>query len=69
MRTQAGVCQRKRRFASEDEALAVVASASVKLRSYRCDLCRHYHLTSRTKGMQLPRSELQRRQRAQNPEP
>jgi hypothetical protein len=61
MRTRAGICQRKRRFASQDEALAVASKAPFPLRAYRCELCRQYHLTSRTKGMKLPRFEIDRR--------
>jgi len=42
--------------------MAVAAAASVRLRPYRCDLCRQYHLTSRTKGMRVPRFEIERRE-------
>jgi len=48
-----GICQRKRRFVSEEEAWIVAANAAVTLRPYRCALCRQFHLTSRTKGMRL----------------
>lgn len=65
MRTHPGVCNRKRRFASEDEALEMAARASVTLRPYRCALCRQYHLTSRTKGMKLPAFERERRNTAE----
>jgi hypothetical protein len=51
MRTKPGICAKKRRYRTEHEARAVALAASVKLRPYRCDLCRDYHLTSRTKGM------------------
>lgn len=61
MRTRLGICQRKRRYATEAEALAVASRADVTLRPYRCPLCRHYHLTSRTKGMRLPAFEQERR--------
>jgi hypothetical protein len=61
LRTQLAVCRRKVRYTSEADALAVAEKASVALRPYRCTLCRHYHLTSRTKGMRLPRFEIQRR--------
>lgn len=69
MRTTLGTCQRKRRFDTEEEALAVAAKASITLRPYRCSLCRRYHLTSRTKGMRLPRFERERRalSRAEDP--
>ncbi|WP_191229046.1 hypothetical protein [Aurantiacibacter xanthus] len=56
MNTRPGVCARKRRFSSEAEAIAVALKAEITLRPYRCQLCRDYHLTSRTKGMKsLPR--------------
>lgn len=61
MRTSPGVCQRKARYASEAEALEVAARAPFPLRAYRCGLCRKYHLTSRTKGMKLPKFEIERR--------
>ncbi|GGZ01587.1 hypothetical protein ACFSTD_08850 [Novosphingobium colocasiae] len=35
--------------------------APFPLRPYRCELCRAWHLTSRTKGMRLPRFETERR--------
>ena len=54
MKTRPGICQRKRRYLTREEADAVAAKAEITLRSYRCALCRHYHLTSRTKGMKLP---------------
>jgi hypothetical protein len=62
LRTRPGICQRKRRYPSEDAALEVAARAPFPLRPYRCDLCREFHLTSRTKGMRLPRFEIERRQ-------
>ena len=51
MKTSPAICARKRRYASEAEAVAVALKARVSLRPYRCALCRDYHLTSRTKGM------------------
>ena len=58
MRTRPGICNRKQRYASEGEAVAVALRASVTLRPYRCALCRQWHLTSRTKGMRsLPAPE------------
>ncbi|WP_313333693.1 hypothetical protein [Sphingobium yanoikuyae] len=53
MRTALGICTRKARYATEEEAWAVVHRADIVLRPYRCALCRQYHLTSRTKGMRL----------------
>ncbi len=64
MKTRPGICSAKKRYASEDEALVVASSAAVTLRSYHCDLCRQWHLTSRTKGMKLPAFELARRRSA-----
>lgn len=56
MKTRPGICARKRRYASEQEAVEAALKAKVTLRPYRCELCRQYHLTSRTKGMRsLPR--------------
>ena len=51
MRTTPGICARKARYRSEEDARAVALNADVPLRPYRCALCRDYHLTSRTKGM------------------
>jgi len=62
VRTRPGICRRKARYASEEEALRVAEKAPFPLRPYRCELCRQFHLTSRTKGMRLPRFEIERRQ-------
>jgi hypothetical protein len=56
MRTRLSVCTRKRRFASEEEALAAAQRSGLTLLPYRCDRCRQFHLTSRTKGKRVPRS-------------
>lgn len=61
MRTTPGICARKARYASQAEALAVAVRAPFALRPYRCDLCRQFHLTGRTKGMKLPPFEIERR--------
>lgn len=58
-RTRASVCARKARFASEEDAMAVALTAAVVLRPYRCDRCRRFHLTSRTKGMRMAGKERQ----------
>ncbi|UVO55492.1 hypothetical protein [Sphingomonas sp. SUN039] len=55
MRTRLSVCARKTRFATEADALAAVRAAAITLHPYRCDRCRRYHLTSRTKGRRVPR--------------
>ena len=56
MKTRPAICHRKRRYETENEAIAAALKSEVTLRPYRCNLCRQYHLTSRTKGMRsLPR--------------
>lgn len=55
MRTRLSVCARKARYPSEADALVVAARADFPLRPYRCDRCRQFHLTSRTKGKPVPR--------------
>jgi hypothetical protein len=54
-RTRLSICIKKMRFRSAPDALLAARRADVALRTYRCDRCRHFHLTSRTKGMRLPR--------------
>ncbi len=61
MKTKLSICRKKTRFASAHEAEAAAEAAPFKLRAYRCELCRKYHLTSRTKGMKTPHAELARR--------
>lgn len=56
MRTRAGICARKLRYASADEAVAAARATGLVLRPYRCDRCRRFHLTSRTKGKWVPRA-------------
>jgi hypothetical protein len=55
MRTKLSVCLRKRRFASAADAVASVVGTELDLRPYRCERCRRFHLTSRTKGKRPPR--------------
>ena len=57
MKTRLAICNRKARYATADDAHRAAAAATITLRPYRCDRCRHYHLTSRTKGKRVPRSE------------
>lgn len=64
MKTRPGVCNAKRRYASEADALQIAEIAAVTLRPYHCALCRQWHLTSRTKGMKLPAFEVARRRAA-----
>ena len=58
MRTSFGICNRKTRYATGQDARRAAQSATITLRPYRCDLCRQYHLTSRTKGMFVARSPI-----------
>jgi hypothetical protein len=58
MRTRLSVCTRKRRYRSDEEAIEAARLATVTLRHYRCDRCGQFHLTSRTKGKQVPRPAL-----------
>ena len=55
MRTRLGTCHRKARYPTEQDALLDVGRVDVALRPYRCDRCRQFHLTSRTKGKRVPR--------------
>lgn len=55
MRTRLSICNRKARYGSEAEALLAAQDGRVPLRIYRCDRCRQFHLTSRTKGKRIPR--------------
>lgn len=55
MRTRLSVCNRKARYASEEEAVLFAQQNGLPLRPYRCDRCGKFHLTSRTKGKRIPR--------------
>ena len=55
MRTSVGNCNRKARYSTEAEAADAARGAEITLRPYRCELCRRFHLTSRTKGMFVSR--------------
>ena len=55
MRTTLGTCVRKARYASAVDAALASRASPFTLRPYRCELCRDYHLTSRTKGMFVSR--------------
>jgi hypothetical protein len=55
VKTRPGICQRKRRFETREEAEQTAVRADVSLRAYKCALCRKFHLTSRTKGLRVPR--------------
>jgi hypothetical protein len=51
------VCVRKLAYPSEEDALVAVRRSGLQLRTYRCDRCGRFHLTSRTKGKRIPRPE------------
>jgi hypothetical protein len=53
MRTRLSICLRKARYASEEEGLRAARDYGLPLRAYRCDRCRQFHLTSRTKGKRV----------------
>lgn len=53
VRTRLSICKKKHSYRSEEEALAVARRAEITLRIYRCDRCRLFHLTSRTKGKRI----------------
>jgi hypothetical protein len=55
MRTTLGICTRKARYSSEQDARDAAERSGLVLRPYRCELCRQYHLTSRTKGKRIAR--------------
>ena len=55
MRTRLSICARKVRYATGRDAHLAAAAATIVLRPYRCDRCRQFHLTSRTKGKRVPR--------------
>jgi len=56
VKTRPGICQKKRRFASREAANAAALQAETPLRTYKCALCKQFHLTSRTKGLRRPRA-------------
>ena len=67
VKTTPRICNRKRSFATREEAEGVAARADITLRAYKCELCKRFHLTSRTKGMKLPAFEVARRRKLRNP--
>ncbi len=54
MRTRLSICARKARYANKQDALVAASRADFPLRTYRCDRCWQFHLTSRTKGKWMP---------------
>jgi hypothetical protein len=57
MRTRLNICLKKMRYAIEADAVTAALQANITLRHYRCDRCRQFHLTSRTKGKRMPRPD------------
>jgi hypothetical protein len=57
MRTRLSICERKAPYSSEEEARAAAERFALPLLPYRCDRCRQFHLTGRTKGKWLPRAQ------------
>jgi hypothetical protein len=55
VRTRLSICIRKSSYATEEQALTAARSGRVPLRTYRCERCGQFHLTSRTKGKRIPR--------------
>lgn len=56
-RTRLSICASKQRFASEAEAVRTALAADIDLRTYACDRCGMFHLTSRLKGKRRLRGE------------
>ena len=55
MRTRLSICIKKARYASAAEAKLAASHAPFPLHPYRCDRCRQFHLTGRTKGRRVAR--------------
>ena len=55
MRTRLSICLKKARFASAEDAGLAACRLALPLKAYRCDRCRRFHLTSRTKGKRMSR--------------
>jgi hypothetical protein len=49
-RTRLSVCAKKLRHATFAGAQEAARAMGLPLRAYRCDKCRHYHLTSRRRA-------------------
>lgn len=58
MRTRLSICRKKARYGSQAEAAVAALRIGPGMRTYRCDRCRQFHLTSRTKGKRPPRAGL-----------
>ncbi|WP_165356559.1 hypothetical protein [Sphingosinicella sp. BN140058] len=57
MRTRLSICLRKADYATAREALEAARGYGLPLRPYRCERCRRFHLTSRTKGKWQPKPQ------------
>ena len=57
MRTRLSICIKKARYATKSDALETTQRADFPLHPYRCDRCHQFHLTSRTKGRRVVRSD------------
>lgn len=55
MRTRLSICVKKARYGSEQDALLAARRSGLRLHPYRCDRCRQFHLTSRSKGKRAPK--------------
>jgi hypothetical protein len=55
MRTRLSICLKKRSYRSAEEVSIAARSSGLPLRTYRCDRCELFHLTSRRKGKRIPR--------------
>jgi len=57
MRTRLSICLKKARFRTAQDAELIAERSAVPLRPYRCDRCRQFHLTGRTKGKRVVRPQ------------
>lgn len=60
MKTRLSICRKKARYSTQAEAERAAEAAPFRARTYLCDRCRQYHLTSRTKGKRTPGYEVAR---------
>lgn len=60
VRTKLSICRRKARYGCSEDAAAAAFRSALPLRPYRCDRCRLFHLTSRTKGKRIARPDAPR---------
>ena len=55
MKTRLSICRKKVSYRLKNKALLAIQASGLMLRPYRCERCRTFHLTSRTKGKRIPR--------------